>query len=215
MSPFDPPSARPLKPGVAGYWIGGALILVGIAGAVVWLVVGLMGISNAVDDFERVPADGGGTIVLDADRPYVIYVEDGSTSRFATDVRLAVIDPSGGEVDLRRYGSDFNYDFGGRSGAAFFTFRSDEAGDYTVVSESSSSRATVAVGRSLAASLVWTIVTPFVIGGVGLLLGIILVVVTLARRSADKRRRDAPGTPTPQVPPQEFPSAPPGFPPAP
>ncbi len=195
MSPFDPPSPRPLKPGVAGYWIGGALILIGIAGAVVWLVVGLMGISNAVDEFERVPADGGGTIALDDDRPYVVYIEDGSTSRFATDVRLAIIDPSGDEVDLRKYGTEFNYDFSGRSGAASFTFRSDEAGDYTVVSESSSSRATVAVGRSLAGTLVWTIVTPFVIGGVGLLLGIVLMVVTLTRRSTDKRRRDPQGPP--------------------
>ena len=64
-----------------------------------------------------------------------------------------------------------------------------------MVSESSSPRATVAVGRSLAPSLVWTIATPFVIGGVGLLFGIILVVVTLVRRSADRRRRGPHGPP--------------------
>ena len=102
MSPFDPPPVRPLKPGVAGYWIGGGLILIGIVGAIVWLVFGLMRITSAIDEFERVPADGGGTITLDDDRPYVVYIEDGSTSRFATDVRLAVVDPSGDEVDLRR-----------------------------------------------------------------------------------------------------------------
>ena len=215
MSSIGPaaPTARKLKPGVAGYWIGGALVLVGIVGAIVWFVIGLIGISNAVDDFERVPADGGGTVALDDDTAYVIYLEDRSASRFASNVRVTLIDPSGDTVDVRTYGSDFNYDFGGRSGTALFTFRSDEAGEYTLASASNSVRSNLAVGRSLAGNLVWTIAMPFVIGGIGFLAGIILVIVTLVRRSGDKKRRDV--SSAPMAPPGPgFPTAPPGHPPA-
>lgn len=214
MSAIDPApqTVRKLKPGVAGYWVGGALVLFGIVGAIVWFVVGLIGISNTVDDFQRVPADGGGTVTLDGDTSYVIYVEDRSTSRFATDVRLALTDPGGDQVDLRTYESEFDYDFSGRSGTAFFTFRSDEAGTYAIVSESASQRATLAVGSSLAGDLVWTIAMPFVIGGLGFLVGIILIIVTLVRRSGDKKRRDARALPT-AAPPPGFPPAPPGYPP--
>jgi len=215
VSSADPPplALRKLKPGVAGYWVGGALVLLGIVGAIVWFVVGLVGISNAVDDFQRVPADGGGVVALDDDTPYVIYIEDRSTSRVASNVRVTLTDPSGEPIDVRTYGSEFNYDFGGRAGTALFTFRSDEAGEYTLASESSASRSNLAVGPSLADDLVWTIAMPFVIGGIGFLAGIILIVVTLVRRSGDKKRRDAHSRPmTP--PPPGFPPPPPAHPPA-
>ena len=209
----SPHATRKLKPGVAGYWIGGALVVLGIVGAAVWFVVGLVGISNSVDDFERVPANGGGTVTLDNDTAYVIYIEDRSGSRFAASVRVSIADPSGDPVDVGTYGSEFDYDFGGRSGTALFTFRSDEAGEYALTSESSSLRANLAVGRSLASDLVWTIAIPFVIGGIGFLIGIVLIVVTLVRRSGDRKRRDAGAVPT-ALPPPRFPPAPPGYPPA-
>lgn len=207
----SPHATRKLKPGVAGYWIGGALVVLGIAGAIVWFVVGLIGISNAVDDFERVPAEGGGIVALDDNKAYVIYIEDRSTSRFAPSVRVTLTDPSGDSIDVQNYASDFTYDFGGRAGTAVFTFRSDEAGDYTLASESSPSRANLAVGPSLASNLVWTIAMPFVVGGIGFLAGIILIVITLIRRSGDQKRRRAQSTP---MAPPGFPTSPPRYPPA-
>lgn len=205
-----PTPLRKLKPGVAGYWVGGALMVLGIVGAVVWFVLGLIGISNSVDDFERVPADGGGTITLDAETEYVVYVEDRTSSRFGPTVRVALTDPSGASIDLDRYGSEFTYDFSGRAGTALFTFRSTEAGDYELAAESSSSLADVAVGRSLASDLVWTIAMPFVIGGIGVLAGAILLIVTIVRRSGDKKRRTAESQPS--APYSGFPGAPPGMP---
>jgi len=204
-------SQRKLEPGVAGYWIGGALVVIGIVGAIVWFVVGLLGIVDAVEGFERVPADGGGTVTLDADTEYVIYLEDGASSRFGPSVRVGLTDPSGVAVDLDRYGSDFNYDFGGHAGTALFTFRSTEDGDYELSAESSSSFAEVAVGRSVAGDLVWTIAMPFVIGGIGFLVGVIILIVTLVRRSGDKRRRAAESQPAPPF--TGVPGPPPGFPP--
>jgi hypothetical protein len=210
VTAFDPSTpVRKLKPGLAGYWIGGLLIVFGIVGAIVWFAVGLIGISNSVDDFARVPADGGGTVTLDGDEPYVVYIEEDSSTGIPGDVRVSLTDPSGEPVELRNYSTDFTYDFGGRSGTAQLTFRSDAAGDYALASTSSSSQTTVAVGPSLARNLVWSITMPFVIGGIGLLVGVILIIVTLVRRSGDKKRRDAPGTRT-TPPPHGFP--PPGFP---
>lgn len=213
-----PSPARKLRPGVGGYWVAGALVLLGIVGAVVWLVVGLIRISNSVDDFERVPADGGGTITLDAETDYVVYVEDRTSSRFGPSVRIALTDPTGTSVDLDRYATDFDYDFSGRAGNARFTFRSTAAGDYELASETSSSGADVAVGPSIARDLVWTVAMPFVIGGIGFLAGAILFIVTIVRRSGDKKRRAAesqPSTPFPGVSgaPPGMPGPPPGAPP--
>ena len=57
-----------------GYLTGGGLIAVGVVGAVLWFVLSLVNLSNEVDDFQRVPVPGEGTVQLEA-RKYVIYYE--------------------------------------------------------------------------------------------------------------------------------------------
>jgi hypothetical protein len=203
-----------LRPGVAGYWLAGALVITGVAGAIIWFVLGFIGLSDTIDDFQRVPADGGGIVTLDADRDYVIYIEE--DNRFGSGVRVGLIDPNGAEVDIDRYRTELTYDFGGRAGRAAFTFRSGESGDYNLLADGPTD-VELAVGSSVAGDLVLAITVPFVIGGVGLLLGLLLLIVTLVRRSGAKKRRDAtlpppygappPGPPPPAPP---HPAPPPG-----
>lgn len=208
-TPADPSGGK-LRPSVAGYWIGGAIIVVGIVGAIVWFVLGFVGISNVVDDFERVPADGGGTISLDGDRNYVIYVEEDDV--FGSGVRVRLSDPDGNDVDIDTYATELTYDSDGRSGRAVFTFRSGEPGDYTLTAEGPRD-VELAVGSSVAGDLVRTIAIPFVLGGLGLLVGVLLLVVTLVRRSGAKKRRAAAATPSTHAPGPAGYGPPPGFPP--
>lgn len=216
-APMTSADTGKLRPSVAGYWISGALVIAGIVGAIVWFVLGFTGLSDTIDNFERVPADGGGTVSLDGGRDYVIYVEDGDT--FGSGVRVGVLDPDGAEIEIARYRTELTYDFDGRSGRASFTFRSDEEGAYTVLADGPSD-VEVAVGPSVAGDLVRAIAIPFVIGGVGLLLGLVLLIVTLVRRSGAKKRRAATASPPVYgaAPPGSFPPSPgppPGFPPGP
>ena len=185
-----------LKPGLAGYWIGSLVIVLGIAAAIAWGVVGFVGLIHSVDDFARVPAEGGGTVRLD-DGDYVVYLESGSrtTGASGTDVSVDISDPDGESVNVRRYSTDLNYDFDDRGGVAVYTFTADSSGDYAVtsglVSAAGPSSAELAIGPSLGGRLVRTIVIPFAIGGLALVVGIVLLIVTAVRRSGAKRRRDA------------------------
>jgi len=46
----------------AGYWIGGALIVAAVAGAVLWGVLSFIGLGETIDDFARVQAPGAQTV---------------------------------------------------------------------------------------------------------------------------------------------------------
>ena len=185
----------PLKPRAYWYWVGGLVIAAGMIGAVAWLVSGLVGLSDTVDDFERVPFVGGGTVVIDEAGGQVVYVEPGGGS-FPSSMRISVVGPAGEPIATAPYGGSLTYDFGGRSGAALATFDAPVAGEYQVaaVETGSSVARELAVGPSFAGHLVRTIVVPFVIGGVGVIAGVVIIVVTAVRRSRERRRRQ------PQVP---------------
>ncbi len=183
----------PLKPRALWFWIGGLLIAAGVIGAVAWFVGGLVGLSDTVDDFERVPFFGGGEVVLDDTGGQVVYVEPGGRA-FPSSMRISITGPDGEPIASAPYGGSLTYDFGGRSGAAVATFDAPRPGRYRVAAvEAGSSFATdLAVGPSFAGDLVRTIVGAFVIGGVGVIVGVVIIVVTAVRRARARRRRPMP-----------------------
>ena len=152
-------------------------MLLGIGAAAVVAVLGFVGIANSVDDFERVQR-GSGSIQIDDPGDYVVYNEEGTRS-----IAVTITDPDGEAVTTSRYMNEITYDFGGRSGTAAITFDARSTGAYTVQTDTD-----VAVGSSIASSLVRTIVFPFVIGGISVTSGIVMLVVNLVRRSKSKQR---------------------------
>ena len=66
---------EPVRPRALWYWIGAAIIIAAIAGAVFWIVSGVLGLDDTVDGFERVPYPDGGTVTIDVPGEYVIYTE--------------------------------------------------------------------------------------------------------------------------------------------
>ena len=192
----------PLRPRTYWFWIGGLTIAAAVAVAVFWFVSGILGLIDAVDDLERVPFDRGGTVVLDEAGGYVVYAE-GDFVSVQPGLRILVVGPDGQSVRTAAYGGSLTYNFGGHNGTAVATFNAPAPGAYEVaIAEIGSGFAEeLAVGPSFAGDLVRTLVGGFVIGGVGVLLGVAIIVVTAVRRSRARRGRQQPPSLTSWQPP--------------
>lgn len=175
--PGAPVDKAAIRPKARWFWIGGGIIVLGIAAAILFGVLGFIGIADKVDDFARV-SPGSDTVRIDSTGEYVIYSETGSFF-----VSVEVLSPDGEPVRTSRYLTDLNYTFGGNSGQAVATFDADDTGRYTITTDSD-----IAIGTSIAGDLLRTILIPFVIGGLGFLIGLIVIIVTAVKRSGSKKR---------------------------
>ncbi len=75
------PRTEALRPARYWYWVGGALIALGAAGAIAWLVVGLVGLARQVDDFQRVSVPGSDTVTFDDTGGFTLYDESPGATR--------------------------------------------------------------------------------------------------------------------------------------
>jgi len=219
-SPFDD---QLNGPSTAGYWIGVLFLVLGVLGAIWWGTSHWTSFQDQIDDFERVPVGRLGVIQMEAG-DHVVYAERGggeSSGLAVGEVRMRRAGERGSRVSFGPYTSELTYDLGGRSGRAQYTFHLDESGQYQVRVQDVGSATTAAFGPSVAGELVSAIVGALVIGGVGLLLGIIVLVVTGRRRRRFRQRNwmagaqlpmqpggfgPPPGTYAPPPPPAGFPA---------
>ena len=185
-------------PSRAWYWVGGAVVVVGMVAGVLWGFLGFVSLSDDVKGFERVPADGGGEITLAGDGGYTIYYESAS-GNVVEDLpagQVSLVPADGGEpVALDDYGGRLTYDFGGHAGQALFTFEIDRPGRY-VVESTSEGRGDLAVGPGVGGRLVGTVVGAVLLAVGGVVVGAIMLIVTaVARHNAGRQ----PGSPPPGV----------------
>ena len=194
-----------------GHHRGGGL------GAIVWFAVGFIRFSDRIDDFQRVPTNGQGEVTFDEAGGYVIHFEGPGASDGEIPSGQAQLTPVGGgePVPLETYESDFTYDLNGRAGVAVLTVDIVEPGTYLLESESEG-EGELAVGRSVAGTLVTGIVGGLALGGFGLVVGVIVLIVTAVRRRG-ARPKNAPWIPPPpgSQPPPPPPPPPYGSPPPP
>jgi len=161
------------------------MMLVAVAGFILWLVIGIAGLSSSVDHFVRASVPGEQTVQLDA-RKYIVYGE--STGNFEPNFAIQVIDPeTGTAVPIAPYFGSLTYSFG-HHGWAKGTMTPPHAGSYRVITTGEgTSGASVAFGSSFAGRLVATIVGAFAFGAIAGLTGLILLIVTGVRRSRARR----------------------------
>lgn len=190
------------RPSVAGYWVGGAVVVVGCLAAIVWFVVGLMSFARQVDHFQRVPVgEAGGRLNLDAGSWTGYYEGPGASQSEVVvpelELELEVTPVDGGDtVPISIYHGSLTYDIGGSQGRALFTFTAPRPGEYTLRAIGSG-RGRIAVGRGIGRRLVSAVVGAFVIGILGFCIGVPLLIVTAVRRSRARRRhRRGPRAPT-------------------
>lgn len=175
------------RPSVAGYWIGGAVCVAAVAAAILWLVTGLVGFANAVDDLQRVPVPGGGVVELGSGRHAIYYESSAGEHARVPPLRIALRPVDGGPaVTVGAYSGSVTYSIGGHAGRSLAGFEIASPGRYrlTVAGPSAPpSGAALAVGRGLGGRLVRAIVGAIVIFFGGILLAGAMIAFTATRRS--------------------------------
>jgi hypothetical protein len=193
-----------------GYWIAAVIILVGAVAAVVWFVSGVSNLFSAVDDYPRFSVPGQATMPLEA-ASYKVFAEyPGAASDVNGVFRVGdvtVTDSGNQSIPVRSSFTEETYQWNGHEGRAIAEFTAPSAGSYTVAAtlppNRSSTSVRVSVGRGLQPSAILPLFGAAGLGGLALLVGIVLIVVTAVRRGRAKRRAN----PVPA-----FAGPPPGYP---
>lgn len=215
-SPFPGPPIDPVQqstldplPSPLGYWIGGGIMVVAVAVAVVVFVQSVFGFVGKIDDLDRIAVPGEDTLEL-GEGDWVIYWEPVGDSTVVSetlgDFDITVEPVSGTEgtsddVLVAPRDSTETYSDGSLSGYSIADFRIDEAGDYRIrvaydsfgVEDPTANPflrdGSIAVGRPLFSGLVTGLGIGALIGGVGFVVGLVLIIVTGVRRGKAKRAR--------------------------
>lgn len=208
----DTGSGRPVS--VAGYWIGSAVIVLGIAGAVVWFVLSIVALARTPSDYERFAVPSRTVTTLDAGS-FDVYFERPGISGYGAYVNqptVVVEDSSGSSVSIGVPLRTSTYKVGSHEGRLIGSFTITRAGAYTVtVRGEPDSSARIAFGHGLEFGDVAGLVGASALGAISLLAGILLLVVTAVRRSRARRLTGSgAGFPGPGAGPPGGPAPPPG-----
>lgn len=187
-------------PGLIGIWIGIALIVIGTVAGVVLVVRGASTLLDNVEDLQRVPISGG-TIEINEPDEQSVYLERQSftnetgfstgTGTFAPVVTVLVSDPSGMDVFVEPRSSSETYSWNGREGVLVASFDATEVGTYTVQivrADDLGAYDTIAVGRALDFGGLAGILGGVFGGGLIVVIGIVVIIISAVRRGKAKRR---------------------------
>ncbi len=115
----------------AGYWLGGALMVLALVGGTVWGLTSVMGQIRAEKDYQRVDLPGTGTVEMQAGS-YVVYVEGPGADVNPPRVNVVITDPTDQTpLALRSYPGSYSYS-GTTTGSALALVSSPRAGRYDV-----------------------------------------------------------------------------------
>lgn len=168
-----------------GYLIGGCLIVLGVVGAILWLVASVTSIPDEVNGFQRGPVTGETTMQLEAHK-YVVYYEGRSAEVAVPPFEIEIAEArTGAPLAIVPYNGSLTYSIPGHEGSAQATVTPERAGAYVVrtTSDVRPIGANVALGRSIAGPIVSALVGAFAIGLLLIASGSIMLAVTAVRRS--------------------------------
>lgn len=207
MAAVPAPAGR--RPGIAGYLAGVGVMVAGIVIGIVLLVSGVASVAHLLVFPQQVEADGG--ITIDHAGPYIVYLirpAPGTSSSPPIKPGVSVTGPDGSAVPTGIYGVGRSTGSGQYQASAVATFTAHATGTYHVTAVSLQPGESLGVGdgrKVQTGAIAWG----FVVGGLGFLIGLVLIIVTAARRHRAK--------PYPMVPPgypgTGYPMGLPGYPP--
>lgn len=181
-----PPAPTKRGPSTRGYWFAGALALAAVLVSVAIVATGVLRITSAIDDLQRVDVPGEGLVTFTEPGGYTVYYEgpgvgeDGGIPGFS-----AALVPEGGEegIPLSDYVGSFTYSLGGHDGAALWTVRIERPGTYRLVAfDETAPGGTLAVGPSVGGGFIGSILAAMAVGLLGLVLAAAVAIATLKRR---------------------------------
>ncbi len=184
-SRYEVAAAGP-RPSTRGYWVGAAIAVAAMLGAVAWGALAFLGWRAHVEQFPRITSPGQVTVALAEPGTRVLYLEHDRSTRVPAVPAVTVTGPAGEVVPLTAYRGELRYDLpdvANRIGDAVLTFPAADAGTFTVSVSGAEAGTVVAVGDNLVSA--WGL---HVLGIVSLLVagplvGVVVVVVTAVRRS--------------------------------
>lgn len=198
----QPPAAAPaaeqgpVRPSSAWYWIGAAIMVLGIVGGTAFGVIRFTDTVDKIDDFPRLAVPSDREVSLDEGGYTLFHEYPGAASdygfRFAPEVEITA--PDGSSVPISPYGNEETYSFGDHEGRAISTFRADADGVYRVqVLGEPNSFESIAIGDSYIGGMLLAIFGGMALAGLGVVIGGIVMIVTGVRRGrAQRARRPAP-----------------------
>jgi hypothetical protein len=190
---FGAPAGPSRAPSRAGTWVGAVIIAAAIAGAIAWFVLGLTGMTDAVDDLERVsiPA-GGGAVELTEGRRAVYYETNQGDSENVPGLRITVVRESDQRaLEVGDHSGTVTYSFGGHSGTSVAGLDVPRSGRHTVTVTATGpvpGDAELAIGPGVGGRIVRAILGGFAIAFLGIAVGVVLIVRTEGRRRRQARR---------------------------
>ena len=194
MPPTPQPAAAGSKVSPAGYWIGGGILVVGCGIAVIWFIVAIVGLVNAPDDFERIRVPGSEVVTL-GNGDWIIYYESDSSRSYANNPpSVDVTGPNGRAINVQYSSDKSSYSVGSNDGQALYEFHVVSPGEYTIEASTVGEPARrsgdqIAIGRPLFdGGRVAGILGPIALGAVSFLIGLIVLIITIVRRSRSRRR---------------------------
>jgi hypothetical protein len=177
-------------PSTRGYWAGGALIALAVIGTILWAALAWIGLNHRIDGFPRITVPGTAAVHISDTSTRVLYYETarGITPIPATAIR--VTDAAAHVVPVSGYSLDVRYDVPGNPGRVGYAVASFHAigGNYTITTVATANPGTLTIGDDIMQDAI-----PHIIGA-GLLLvvgvggGLTLIIITAARRAANRAR---------------------------
>ena len=203
---------RPKLP-FAGFWIALVIVAVTAIAGIVMVAIAVGTVANAISDFAEIDVPQTAEVRLGSGEYWVFAGTPTDSSISATAVDVTVTAPDGAFVVLTSELGSYDAETGGLSFTSLGRIDVQSAGVYTFETNGPG-EATVRVGQLPLGRFVGLLVGGIVVGGLGFLLALILVIVTLVRRSSAKKRLAASaypvaGGPTPFAAPTPPPFSPP------
>jgi hypothetical protein len=160
-----------------------AVAIVGVASAAAWGVRSVNDANARADAFPSTALPGTVTVQITDPGDQMIYFT-GSGNPSADALALKVEGPAGTAVPTVSYDLALQVDLAGDAGTAIATFAADKRGTYRVTSSAVSHSGVIAVGDNVSTEVLPRMLGALALMSISLGAAIIIVVVTLVRRSS-------------------------------
>jgi hypothetical protein len=170
------------RPSHAWYWVAAAVVLLGVAAGVAWGTVATLHTHQQAQDLPRTGLPGRLEVATTAGTSTIIFFE-GEGKPSPAELGLTVTGPNGSQVPVRPYDLRMDYEIGGWTGTPVASFSAPDTGTYVVAAQKTSGAGEIAAGANFVRAQALNIVGALALISASIALGLVMVVVTIVRRS--------------------------------
>jgi hypothetical protein len=170
----------------AGFWWALIIFVVTAIAGIVMIVLSITTIANTIGDFAEIDVPQVAEVRLAEGEYWVFAGTSGNSSANAFLVDVVITSPDGSTVTLRPEFGQYEASSGGDEFTSLGRVEIEQAGVYTFETDGPEGTS-VRVGKIPVGRIVALLIGGFVVGGLGFLIALIVLIVTLVRRGRRKR----------------------------